>query len=257
MVQRWNGPISLCIFVPGKVKWASVVTIDDWWNSDGWFLHLSGDHFDLVLRQIQWLVSCSNGSLVHDWVSFHFVFPKAMGPNKIFKWNSIPENGPNSPCLSDDVLKGETTNIVTYRERLSLDFPINLLRNTAIQGVALDDDRPQFVFPCDIEMIPSPNLSTKFAALIERMDLSDRDQKVAYLLPEFEIKEGVALPTNKTTLLHEMRATKNVVMFHQKTAGMLHVIPSMADWIRTPESDGNVKYSIFGRFIGPFSKKKR
>ncbi|XP_059081932.1 beta-1,4-glucuronyltransferase 1-like [Tigriopus californicus] len=225
MVQRWNGPISLCVFAPG-------------------------DHFDLAVRQIQWLVSCSNTSLVHDWVSFHFVFPKALGPNKIFKWNNIPEKG-EDPCFAYDVRKGETTNIVTYKQRSALVFPINLLRNIAMEGVALElFGSNQFVFPCDIEMIPSPNLATKFEALIERMDLSDREQRVAFLLPEFEIKAGEALPANKTTLLHEMRRTKNVVMFHQKTTGMLHVIPSMMDWIGTPERDDS-NLELLPKLEGP------
>ncbi|GIY53248.1 hypothetical protein CEXT_235621 [Caerostris extrusa] len=74
-------------------------------------------------------------------------------------------------------------------------YPNNLLRNVGRRNALTD-----FIFVIDIDMVPNDNLYSDFMdfAVTNKLFIdSHKDDKTVYVVPAFEVKEGVEVPRDK------------------------------------------------------------
>jgi len=74
-----------------------------------------------------------------------------------------------------------------------VDYPNNLLRNVAIDAAVSD-----YIFVVDIDMIPSSGLFIQFREFIDK---HPTEEKVAFIVPAFEMKLEAEMPVDRQALL--------------------------------------------------------
>ena len=129
LVQRWRGPISAAVFAPGQ-------------------------DFNVAVEMIRRMRKCSR--LIENFVSFHLFYPANIRPKKIAATNY-------SWLEHDDCANLKFKRLTSMRSKLGLLYPINVARN-----VAREASNTHFVFPCDVELYPSPDFIPRFLAMIRR-----------------------------------------------------------------------------------------
>lgn len=126
-----------------------------------------------------------------------------------------------------------------YKNKQNLTYPVNVARNSA-RDAALT----HFLFVCDIELYPSPDLPRKFLEMFARNEppLNSTKPKV-FPLDIFEVDKSSHVPWTKTELQDLYRLGK-IIPFHKEICGSCHKIPEADRWIKTNETAGLTFESI-------------
>lgn len=119
-----------------------------------------------------------------------------------------------------------------YKTQNNLSYPINVARNIAREAALT-----HYVFVCDIELYPSPDVPRKFLEMIVRNgDESKRSNPKVYPLPIFEIDANYPVPMMKTELQQRYN-DKQLIIFHSFICAYCHKIPKFTEWISANESN--------------------
>lgn len=112
-------------------------------------------------------------------------------------------------------------------------YPVNVARNSA-RDAALT----HFMFVCDIELYPSPDLPRKFLEMIARNEppLNSTKPKV-FPLNIFEVDESSQVPLTKTEL-QDLYKKSIIIPFHKRICGDCHRIPDADRWMEANETEG-------------------
>ena len=162
--KRWAGPVSVAVFAMPEELPLLVPLL-------------------AVMRQCQ--------PHVQRRVRFHIVFP--IGGSS----NSSRSHVPSNCQEADRFLENLKIRARNYGEQ-KIAYPNNLLRN-----IARRYSGTEFTFVTDIDMVPNEGLRNSFLSFAARAGLSHSqdEQKVVYVVPVYEIPEGVSVPRNKKDLL--------------------------------------------------------
>ena len=190
---RWNGPISIAVFIPGQE---------------------AGFAFDAI----EGLKKCYPDTIAKQ-VSFHLAYPSNHEAD-ISGRNSLEYKS----C--QDLLKIiENYGEANYEH--SIPYPHNVLRNAARNGVTTE-----FVFLIDVDVLPSIDLRSNFIAYAHRNNLiGNKKEKRVYVVPVFEIKQGYPVPMTKRALL-DANADGLVRPFHNVTCWWCHKPERHEDWLK-------------------------
>ncbi|XP_076333042.1 beta-1,4-glucuronyltransferase 1-like [Tachypleus tridentatus] len=233
LCRRWQGPISVALYVPA----------DDFLQSQ---------------ENIEYLRGCGHRCVRH-WVTWHLFYDQLHPPKILLlesaristntSWrNIVSKTGTSqSKCKSKPMF-----NTKSYVRRNYLPYPINVARNIARMAA-----ETYYVFASDIELYPSENIVPRFIRLID--DLKNKTpnfltKRQVFVLPVFEVELGMQPPTKKSDLRLLMEK-KIAIPFHYYYCRMCHMIPKLSQWLKTEGSPG--KLNIFltrkRRRIGKYS----
>ncbi|CAD7077095.1 unnamed protein product [Hermetia illucens] len=178
LVNRWDGPISVALYAPGK-------------------------DFQRTLNSIKYVLNCLPESpLIRLFVTFHIYIPVDHIPGFVRYNTRYVSPGPGYiNCASRPPYK---TNSEQYRVQKKILYPINVGRNIARDGALT-----HFILDADIDMYPSAGLNKKFLEMVaaDKSILQMKLPKV-FALPVFEVAPQVTLPRNKTDLQELVKGGK-------------------------------------------------
>jgi N-acetyllactosaminide beta-1,3-N-acetylglucosaminyltransferase len=164
LAHRWHGLISVSVFA------------------------LSQD-IPLAIEAILLLRRCHPS--IRQNTSFHLVYPLSVPMPPIGATTMAPR--PSIDIISNErnchniesVLQSMQSNLINYAHN-GVSYPNNLLRN-----VARRNSLTEFIFVIDIDLVPSDNLYEDFTEFAKENKLyseSQREDKVVYVVPAYEIK---------------------------------------------------------------------
>lgn len=168
ILKIWDGPVVVSVYIPADV-------LQSLWN-------------------IFLLCYCQE-YMVHQ-LAIHIVTDF---PNNISS-DSIAESYHEQINCSEINLLG-----INYGNRHNYDYvwqnyPNNLLRNVGIHSV-----KTEYILVIDVDILPSRNAFKNIDSFLQRRDRSKKDNSAAslsaYVIPVFEVRENVNIPTNKKDLL--------------------------------------------------------
>lgn len=205
LLERWRGPVSLSIYAPGS-------------------------DFKTAVEAILYFRQCQESDLVRNLVTFHLFFDfNHMPTEPIIKPNDV-----YSYLVPCEQFKNEEINPMKrnlYKTINKLPYPVNVARN-----VARETSNTHFIYPCDIELYPSPQFIPEFLAMIRRNDPVQRSPNPkVYPLVIFEIDEGHSLPNTKKELV-EMYDEGVIHSFHFNFCLRCHLVPKWDEWIKDTNS---------------------
>lgn len=97
-----------------------------------------------------------------------------------------------------------------------------------------------FIFPCDIELYPTPGLVRKFLEMTARNEAPlQRKSPHVFPLPIFEVDSASAVPRDKTELQELLKSGK-AIPFHKRVCSSCHGIPKSKEWMAANETEGNI-----------------
>lgn len=205
LAERWDGPISVAIFIPGKEAGVALDFIDG----------LRKCYPDTVGAR----------------VSFHLAYPQAVEAD-------VSSAGLIDYTSCDELLK-IIENFGTDNYEHNIPYPHNVLRNAARNGVMTE-----FVFLIDVDVIPNVNLRSMFMDYAYRNGIvgnkylpppnDDKEDKRVFVVPTFEIKTGYMVPTNKKALLNA-NADGMIRPFHNQTCWWCHAPEEHEKWLKLPD----------------------
>ncbi|XP_050308607.1 beta-1,4-glucuronyltransferase 1-like isoform X2 [Anthonomus grandis grandis] len=218
LLERWRGPISIA-------------------------LHAPGTDFPKTLESIAHLRDCTS-ALVRELVTFHIYFSTKHVPKEVPKHTKVFEE-PYNCSLTPPYLNVSSDQM--YKAQKKLLYPVNVGRN-----VAREMAQTHYILPSDIELYPSPNISTKFLEMVATNvgPLLSKNPKV-YVLHIFEVSANSQVPETKT-MLKEMLMNGTALPFHKKLCPGCHNIPKAKEWQLAPETQGLHIFHVGkrnGRFI--------
>ncbi|XP_059094202.1 beta-1,4-glucuronyltransferase 1-like [Tigriopus californicus] len=222
LLERWQGPISLAIYAPST-------------------------DFSTAVKAIMYQRQCQTSDLVRDLVTFHLFFdfnhmPPSFQP--ILKPVDISTYIAKCNQYSSEEINPVKEKL--YKSVNNLPYPVNVARN-----VARETSNTHFVFPCDIELYPSPGFIPEFLDMIRRNDPIQRSPKPkVYPLVIFEIDEGQSLPSTKKELI-ELYALNVIHTFHFSFCLRCHLVPRWNEWI-ADASPGAMEVFTVGNRQPPF-----
>ncbi|XP_013794891.1 beta-1,4-glucuronyltransferase 1-like [Limulus polyphemus] len=197
----WEGDISVSVFVPDV-------------------------EFSVAKVYISFLRHCFVNVKCH--VSFHIVYPTHMPP-------LITSDAPTLNKLTckaykevlEGLLKERPDKFVKWRNKLL--YPQNHMRNVARDGCHTD-----YHLLTDIDILPVPGLAGDLQKFLKKQNRTSSN-KIAYVLPTYEVSATVSLPTNKQTILQlvskgQARPFHQVVFVHNQYA------TNHSLWEKLPES---------------------
>ncbi|XP_058793792.1 beta-1,4-glucuronyltransferase 1-like [Phymastichus coffea] len=207
LARRWEGPVSLAVFVPARDA-------------------------GIAVRMLDRACRCEPAMIK---VSVHLIFPRDMPPELTPPLSIVHQSSITADCSASD-LQVDSAN-VTERRRWNVAYPINVARN-----VARTLAPTQCILVSDVELLPSEKLASRFLAM-----LKGRSPKraIAFVLPTFEIEAGEPLPKNKKELLVALRAGL-AVYFHRFSCSHCQRFPGLTRWILRPDP-GRVRPLIITR----------
>ncbi|XP_060524606.1 beta-1,4-glucuronyltransferase 1-like [Cylas formicarius] len=217
LLERWRAPISIA-------------------------LHAPGSDFANTLESIAHLRDCTT-SLVKEYVTFHIYFSTKHVPKEVPKHNHVFEE-PYNCSLTPPYLNVSSDQM--YKAQKNLLYPVNVGRN-----VAREMAQTYYVLASDIELYPSPNISTKFLDMIATNTgpLLSKNPKV-YPLHIFEVSANAAVPETKN-MLKEMLGNGTALPFHKKLCPGCHSVPKAKEWQTANETEGLHVFHV-GKRIGSF-----
>ncbi|KAH1029224.1 hypothetical protein HUJ05_002500 [Dendroctonus ponderosae] len=218
LLERWRAPISIA-------------------------LHAPGTDFALTLESIAHLRDCTS-ALVRELVTFHIYFSTKHVPKEVPKHSRVfPE--PYNCSLTPPYLNVSSEQM--YKAQKKLLYPVNVGRN-----VARETAQTYYILASDIELYPSPNISSKFLDLIATNTgpLLSKNPKV-FPLHLFEVSANSTVPESKT-MLKDMLGNGTALPFHKKLCPGCHNIPKAKEWQLAPVSENLHVFHVGkrnGRFV--------
>lgn len=230
LCRRWDGPISVAVFSPGREMSVSTTLIK-------------------YLREClpEPLSAC-----IKDKVTWHLVFNKSHGPspsNVSYPKDHLdsqnyplfvnqdqcpklpgPEPSDSIKQFEEELRKAQGIFPNSYRQQFHLPYPINVLRNTARLAATT-----KYVLASDIELYPSINLAPSFINYISRHDLKTEYsyiKRFSFTLPIFEVKANISAPKTKKELV-ELVDRSDAIFFHKWVCDYCQNFPNRMDWLRT------------------------
>lgn len=185
MALHWTGPISVGIFAIGD---------DD--------LHYTQIYLTYLLHCFPELVAQ---------MAFHLVFARQFAPSSALLDIKLDVNLPNYNCDTPDaVLSGlaQKRPLHTQGWRNS-PYPQNHMRNVARKGCQTD-----YVFLIDVDIIPNFGMADQLNDFL-RLQRNATTEKVAYVIPTFEVDHRALFPKSKADVLNLVQR-KLARPFHQK-----------------------------------------
>lgn len=125
----------------------------------------------------------------------------------------------------------------TYRKSNLMMYPINVGRN-----VARNASNTNYFLVSDIEMIPSYRLASKFLNMIRKlMGDEKRDSgcvfaKTVFVVPLFEVAQGIMIPHDKAMLVR-LVAANQAMYFHQRICAHCQRFPGLQTWLMRAPRD--------------------
>lgn len=188
IIKRWTGYVSVAAFVP---------------HQDA----------DLMIRMLTRICYCVPNATR---LSIHLVFPK----------NKPPKISPHSEPLDLlDCTPEDASNVLTYRHRERLPYPVNVCRNVARQAA-----KTKYVLVSDVELLPSENLAYRFGVLLSRRPRLGTLYRHIFVLPVFEIDSAMEIPRNKKELIRLYDA-EMAVYFHRFVCSHCQKFPGLIKWL--------------------------
>ncbi|ERL91117.1 hypothetical protein D910_08458, partial [Dendroctonus ponderosae] len=226
LLERWRAPISIA-------------------------LHAPGTDFALTLESIAHLRDCTS-ALVRELVTFHIYFSTKHVPKEVPKHSRVfPE--PYNCSLTPPYLNVSSEQM--YKAQKKLLYPVNVGRN-----VARETAQTYYILASDIELYPSPNISSKFLDLIATNTgpLLSKNPKV-FPLHLFEVSANSTVPESKTMLkdmlgngIMGFAFAGTALPFHKKLCPGCHNIPKAKEWQLAPVSENLHVFHVGkrnGRFV--------
>lgn len=182
--ERWKGPVAVSVFA---LRRDLALVVD-------------------VLVQLRRCVPALRYN-----TSFHLVYPlNSRGAHPSDPLGSSTTTSPGgksaaSPAFSCDGL-ADQLRAIAFPENyaLGVSYPVNLLRNVARRNA-----QSEFVLVLDVDLLPNDGLHEGFVRFARDNRLfveSHRDDKTVYVLPAFEVRDGVPSPRDKASLLQRVEA---------------------------------------------------
>ena len=147
---------------------------------------------------------------IHENVTFSVVFPLKEDTSQ----SSDSFKAKDTICEDINYIT-LTTNVANYEQRSK--YPNNLLRNLARKSAFTS-----YTLVLDIDMIPSSNLVRRFMKFVNSSAF-DKKEKAVFILPAYEIREGLEAPLNKISLL-ELRRVNAARPFYQELCPKCQVV---------------------------------
>lgn len=210
VVRYWEGPVSLAVYV-------------------------KDDDPSFILERILHFCYC-----IPDMsrVSLHLVFRKDLRPHFYLSKQMPPQTceiQKDDKLITPAITANNNNKSDTSDKNKALDnwYPINVCRNAARKAAYTN-----FVLVCDIELMPSQGLASRFIDMTESYKCVGPDcQKRIYVVPVFEVDSSEDIPANKSQLVHLMNENK-AVYFHQLTCVHCQKFPGLDEWKET--DPGNI-----------------
>lgn len=221
VADRWDGPVSVALFVPFT-------------------------DFCRAVHKMIYLRNCDKAAF-REKVTWHIFWPKDSPPPS--NWNLVPdETHVDCSKLATDYKHNEDLK-TTWRSVQKLPYPVNVGRNVARQA-----STTWFVLPSDIELYPSLGLATQFIEFVQRaekqavkpaisiMTVAPNSAPAAkvYVVPVFEVQ--MAMPGTKEELMVQY-ARRTAVYFHQLVCPHCQKFPGLRKWISNPGTPGEMHVS--------------
>lgn len=218
LATRWNGPISIAVYVPGY-------------------------DFCSAFIQILRLRHCADPS-IKERVSWHIYWHKEFPPSA--DWWKVEHKYPVN-CSVEPLLPTKT-----WRNLKNLQYPINVGRNIARKA-----SRTWFVLPSDIELYPFKDLPRQFMSFVGNVNFTKKSniRKVwprIYVIPVFEVQSKI--PETKEELLAQI-SQGEAVYFHRHVCPHCQRIPGLNAWLQKVGTKNQIHVSSFSNFF--FLTKKR
>lgn len=143
-------------------------------------------------------------------MTFHLVHPRANAPTTVRSDVDLPKLYANCDASPELVLQ----KLLRKRKTLTKawrnsPYPQNHMRNVARRGCQND-----YVFLIDVDIIPSNGMATELDKFLRRLK-SNATEKVAYVIPTFEVDHRAKFPKSKEDVLR-LANRKLARPFHQK-----------------------------------------
>jgi len=200
MLQRWDGPISVALFVPGRHAFTAALCLE------------------MIAR-------CYDT----ERLTFHLVYPTSHPPafDSTSVWfrhynvnvNQNPLRYPHCRKVRETLQSVNATNYALG----GIPYPHNTLRNVAKRGSGT-----RYVLLLDVDVMPSQGVRHVFLKYIGQQEESRRNRTV-FVLPAFELLENMPLPRSKTKLVRAF-ALGAVRPFHVETCPQCHHATKYEDW---------------------------
>ncbi|RXG52660.1 Beta-1,4-glucuronyltransferase 1, partial [Armadillidium vulgare] len=192
--ERWDGPVSVAVFVPGYDFCSSIIQILK--------LRECGNH--LIKRKVSWHIY------------WHKEFPPAID------WTKL-DITPYINCSFNYMLPSRS-----WRYIKGLKYPINVGRN-----VARNASKTWFILPSDIELYPSKNLSNQFISFIGNENFTKKSNigklwPRVYVVPVFEVQNKI--PDTKEELVAQV-SRGDAIYFHRHVCSHCQKIPGLNSWL--------------------------
>lgn len=168
VVEHWNGPISLAVFVAGN------------------------DELYLLQLYLSYLQNCF--AAIRESVTIHLAYPKNRPPTLVRKY--LKSDYTNFICDQPEMTLKKLMKFrsaETTKWRIKNAYPQNHLRNLARKGCQNDH-----VFLTDIDIIPSINFTQNLDTFLKKTTCT---KLCAYVVPTYEIDSRAKFPRSKVDLI--------------------------------------------------------
>ncbi|XP_076252520.1 beta-1,4-glucuronyltransferase 1-like isoform X2 [Rhynchophorus ferrugineus] len=208
IVRYWDGPVSVAAYV-----------------SDG--------DLDDIIRQLLEFCHCVPEM---SKVSLHFVLKK----DYVNRSNIYVSAETFVPSLNCDIQKlanaviQSTISESSFRvqNNSSIDwYPINVCRNVAREAAYTD-----YVMVCDVELMPSQGLVTRFIHMVSHYECPTDCDRTIYVVPIFEVEDTEQVPRSKPELVSLIDQEK-AVYFHRKVCMHCQKFPGLEKWKNSDPGD--------------------
>lgn len=204
------------------------------------YLH-QASHLPAAYRALQHLKRC------------HQHFDKKVNVHIFYKLDSsgvceLPQREADDDVQCEDTLKNrfelDEYDLLNRNSQSNYWYPVNLARN-----IARSRSTTKYELVADIELLPSPRLYDRLQRFLSVVEADGRslaptvgNGNEAFVIPVFEVEQGLAVPRTKAQL-SKLVSEQWAVPFHSLRIAQCHRIPRLATWLRRPVNDS---ISVFG-----------
>ena len=233
VAERWDGPVSVAMFVPFT-------------------------DFCRAIHRIVYLRNCDKAEY-REKVSWHIFWLKDSPPPS--SWKLVPdETAVDCSKLATDYKHIEDLK-TTWRVVQKLPYPVNVARNIAKMAATT-----WYVLPSDVELYPSLDFTIQFMEFVKTandipvkqiVNTNNIDSALevftppgpkVYVIPVFEVQKTI--PNTKEELMIQY-ARRTAVYFHQLVCAHCQKFPGLSEWISKAGTPGKIQVS----FKKPYDEK--